>query len=105
EVLEELINDMIQGYAVTAMETTTTTFDEILKVFLDYFQKKQSIIKILIRAHLTDYFTSAFTKIFAEKMDEFPASSMNLKCDLHISLVVQFAIGGLLNVLIVWVST
>lgn len=105
EVLEELINDMIQGYAVTAMETTTTTLDEILKVFLDYFQKKQSIIKVLIRAHLTDYFTSAFTKSFAEKMDEFPASWRNWKTDLQISLGVQFATGGLLNVLIGWVAT
>ncbi|MBL3530281.1 TetR/AcrR family transcriptional regulator [Companilactobacillus zhachilii] len=105
EVLEELINDMIQGYAVTAMETTATTFDEILKVFLDYFQKKQSIIKILIRAHLTDYFISTFTKSFVEKMDEFPASWRNWKNDLQISLGVQFATGGLLNVLIGWVAT
>lgn len=105
EVLKELINDVIQGYAVTAMEKNITTFDEMLKVFLDYFQKKQSIIKVLIRAHLTDYFISAFTKGFVEKMDEFPAPWRNWKTDLQISLGVQFATGGLINILIGWIAT
>ena len=105
EVLEELINDMIQGYAVTAMETVPTTFDEVLKIFLDYFQKKQSIIKVLIRAHLTDYFTSAFTKGFVERIDEFPASWRNWETNLQISLGAQFATGGLINVLVGWIAT
>ena len=100
-----MIDDIIGGYALLVKKDSPSSFDKTLEICFNYFETKQYIMKVLIKAHLSDHFTSAFTHRFITLINDFPAPWRNWDNDLQVSIGVQFATGGIINVLIGWIAT
>jgi len=105
DVLEDLVNDIISGYIESTNNNSVLEFDNVLENYFNYFESKKDTMRILIKANLADYFTSAFTKKFIVEIKDTPAPWRKWDNDLQVSIGVQFATGGLINVLIGWIAT
>jgi AcrR family transcriptional regulator len=105
ETLNEATDDIWKGYAKEIVILDPKSFDELLHDCLNYFQANHDAVKILIDAGLLSYLTDRATSIFIGAISQESAIWRNWKTPLQKTIGVQFAFGGLLNVLLNWIAT
>ncbi|WP_172968610.1 TetR/AcrR family transcriptional regulator [Companilactobacillus mishanensis] len=105
EVLSDAVQDILDKYKGEINKKSPQNFEELTSICFEYFYINHDHLKVLIDSNLTSYLSNSFTKEFMNEVSSNPASWRQWTTPLQKTIGVNFAFGGMLNVLLNWIST